>query len=208
MRSGKTIAALALLLALPTGCGPKQPKTTVSPAAQAPSLPPSQMSALAPVAPPSIPAKNPAVKLDATTPPETKPATAKTEPPRNAKHHSKPIVAQDAPAESAKTQAQAVAAPPPAANDQPPEMSPLGQLSTGNENANTADRRAISDKIDATENGLNAIKRSFTADEQKTVTLIRTYITRARDALKADDLAGSRNMSDKARQLLEDLTKP
>jgi hypothetical protein len=87
-------------------------------------------------------------------------------------------------------------------------MSPLGQLSTGNENVNTADRRAISDKIDATENGLNAIKRSFTADEQKTVTLIRTYITRARDALKADDLAGSRNMSDKARQLLEDLTKP
>jgi hypothetical protein len=87
-------------------------------------------------------------------------------------------------------------------------MSPIGQLSTANDNANTADRRNLSDQIDATENGLNAIKRSFTPDEQKTVALIRTYITRARDALKADDLDGSRTLSTKARQLLEELTKP
>jgi len=167
------------------------------------------MAALVPSAPPPIPAaKMPAVKLDTTTPPETKTETAKSEPQRNNKHHAKPAVAQETPPEAPKAPPQTAPPRNQIAHAQPPEMSPLGQISTGNENANTADRRGISDQIDATENRLNAIKRSFTADEQKTVTLIRTYITRARDALKVDDLAGSRNMSDKARQLLEELTKP
>jgi tRNA C32,U32 (ribose-2'-O)-methylase TrmJ len=87
-------------------------------------------------------------------------------------------------------------------------MSPIGQLSTANDNSNTADRRAISDLIDSTESGLNAIKRPLSSDEQKTATLIRTYITRARDALKADDLDGARTLANKAHQLLGELTKP
>jgi hypothetical protein len=149
----------------------------------------------------------PVVKLDATTPTETKTETAKSEPHHSTKHHPKPAVPQDAPQETPKATAQngtTTQAP----NAQPNEMSPIGQLSTANDNENTADRRNISDQIDATENGLNAIKRSFTVDEQKTVALIRTYITRARDALKADDLDGSRTLSTKAKQLLEELTKP
>jgi outer membrane biosynthesis protein TonB len=208
MRSGRAIAALAFLLALLTGCGPKQPKTSVSQAAQAPSLPPSQMAALVSPVPPPIPApKMPVVKLDATTPPEAKTETAKSEPHHSTKHHPKPVVPLDTPQEAPKTTAQN-GTPAQVPNAQPTEMSPLGQLSTANDNANTADRRYLSDQIDATENGLNAIKRSFTPDEQKTVALIRTYITRARDALKADDLDGSRTLSTKAKQLLEELTKP
>jgi hypothetical protein len=149
----------------------------------------------------------PVVKLDTTTPPETKTEAAKSEPHHSAKHHAKPLVPQDTPQETPKTTAQnGTTTQVPSA--QPTEMSPIGQLSTANDNANTADRRNLSDQIDATENGLNAIKRSFTPDEQKTVALIRTYITRARDALKADDLDGSRTLSTKARQLLEELTKP
>jgi hypothetical protein len=86
-------------------------------------------------------------------------------------------------------------------------MTSIGQLSTANDNSNTADRHGISTQIDSTENGLNAIKRSLSSDEQKTAALIRTYITRARDALKADDLDGAHNLSLKAQQLLQELTK-
>ena len=55
---------------------------------------------------------------------------------------------------------------------------------------------------------MNAIKRPLNGDEQKTVTLIRTYITRARDALKVDDVDGANNLSTKAQQLLQELMKP
>jgi len=86
-------------------------------------------------------------------------------------------------------------------------MSKLGQLSPPNNSSNAADRQALSGKIDAVENGLNGIKRPFSSDEQKTATLIRSYITRARDALKADDIDGATTLGNKASQLLEELTK-
>jgi len=209
MRSGTSIAALALLLALLTGCGPKQPVVSVLPAAaQAPPLPPMRMAALLPSTPPPIPAtKRPILKLDTTTPPEPKTETASNDhhPPKRRSRSigqdqldaSRPVV----PATSPATQN------PQVANAQPAEMSPIGQLSTANDNANTADRRQISDQIDATENGLNAIKRSFNGDEQKTVAQIRNFITRARDALKVDDLDGARTLSTKAHLLLLELTQ-
>ena len=87
-------------------------------------------------------------------------------------------------------------------------MSKIGQLTSANDNSSTADRQQISSQIDATENGVNAIKRPLSSDEQKTVALIHTHITRARDALKADDLDGARNLETKARQMLEEFTKP
>ena len=183
MRSGKSIAALAVLLALLTGCGPKEPVTTVSPAAQAPPLPPERMVALLSPMPPPLPAvTRPLIKLDTNAPAETKIETASSEPHRSTKHHNRPAGTP----ETADVPKTAQGATPPttqnsqAANVQPPEMSPIGQLSTANDNSNTADRRTISDLIDSTENGLNAIKRPLNADEQKTATLIRTYITRAR----------------------------
>ena len=211
MRSGKRIAALALLLPLLTGCGPKQPMTAVSPAADAPALPPEQMVALLSAMPPPMPAlRRPLVKLDTTAPPETKVETASSQPHRSTKHHNRPTGAQEAAdaAKAAQNTTPSTTQNSQAANVQPPEMSPIGQLSTANDNSNTADRRAISDLIDSTESGLNAIKRPLSSDEQKTATLIRTYITRARDALKADDLDGARTLANKAHQLLGELTKP
>jgi hypothetical protein len=205
MRSGKTIAALALLLALLTGCGPKQPKaTTVSQAAQPPSLPPSRMVALLPPVPPPLPAtKELPVKLDTTAPPETKTVAVTTEPHRSKKPHTRALT-QDS--ETQKTSSQSAPATQ-VANAPPAEMTSIGQLSAASDNSNTADRHALSSQIDSTENGLNAIKRPLSSDEQKTAALIRTYITRARDALKADDLDGASNLSLKAHQLLQELTK-
>lgn len=199
------------MLALLTGCGHQEPMAVVSPAAEAAPLPPAQMVALLSPMPPVMPAtKRPLIKLDTNAPAETKVETASSEPHRSTKHHNRPTGAP----ETAEIPKAAQNATPSAtqnsqtANVQPSEMSPIGQLTSANDNSNTADRHAISDVIDSTENGLNAIKRPLSSDEQKTATLIRTYITRARDALKADDLDGARNLSNKAHQLLGELTKP
>jgi outer membrane biosynthesis protein TonB len=199
-----------MLLALLTGCGPKQPKTAVPQEALVPSLPPSRMVALIPPVPPPFPVtdKRP-VKLDTTTPPEIKTVVANTEPRHPPKRHSKPAQ-ETAQAENPKTTgpAQSPAQTTAQVTQQPGEKTAIGQLSADNANSNTADRHGISTQIDSTESGLNMIKRPFNPDEQKTAVLIRTYITRARDALKVDDLDGAKILSDKAKQLLEELTKP
>jgi hypothetical protein len=162
------------------------------------------MAASLPLIPPALPTTStPIVKLDTTSPPEVRTEVAAAQPHHPPKHHPK----------SATEEAKSPAAPPPAtappsnqvAAVQPSDKTPLGQLSTSSD---PVGRQAISDQIDATENGLNTIKRPLSSDEQKTVTLIRQYITRARDALNADDLDGANNLSSKAKQLLQELTKP
>ena len=214
MRSGKSIAALALL-ALLTACDRHKTSTAPPPAAQAPSLPPAQMAELVPPVPPPVPvvAQRP-VKLDTNVPTETKSKPVVSPPKRPVRHHPKATPQETAQQEAPKAPAPAPTPPPanepPAAevaSGQPSEMSPIGQLSTTNGDSNTADRHTISDQIDSTENTLNGIKRTLTSDEQKTVTQIRTFITRARDALKVDDLDGARTLSTKAKLLLEELTK-
>jgi len=195
------------LSALLTGCGPKAPKVVVSTPVEAPSLPPSQMVAMLSPVPPAIPLSNPRmVKLDTTVPPEPKTIAVTAEPHRSTKHHPKTpdTLTESKPSQpAAQTPAQTTQT----ATAQPPEASPIGPLSTQNDSVNTAGPQAISAQIDSTENGLNGIKRPLSSDEQKTAALIRSYVTRARDALKADDLDAATNLSNKAHQLLGELTK-
>jgi len=131
MSSGKNIGALALLPALLAGCTRSPRPSVPAIAAQAPSLPPTQMAALVSPVPPPV-----------------------------------PVV-----------------------------WAPL------------ADRNAIGKQIDETENALHAIRCPLSAEEQKTVAQIRTYITRAREGLQYDDLDGGRTLSTKAHVLLLDLIR-
>src|ERR1700728_3791376 len=208
MRSGKTFAALALSLALLTGCGPKHPKASIGDTAEVPSLPPARMVALVSPVPPAMPVTRAPANADTTAPPEVKPQVAATEPRHTTKHHTKPA-SDAAPSETAKSVGppQTPAQTTQGATSQPAEMTSIGQVSPANDNSNTSNRQGISTQIDGTETGLNAIKRPLSTDEQKTATLIRTYITRARDALNADDLDGANTLSTKAHQLLLELTK-
>lgn len=211
MRSGRTVAALALLLALVTGCAARHPRTTPPPVAQVPSLPPAQMAELVSPLPPEFPAvtQRP-IKLNATAPPEAKEEEATVEPPHPVRRKAKPAsqdTAPGAPKTTAPAPAQTPAQTAAVAAAQPSENSPIGQLSTANDTSNTADRHAINEQIDATENGVNGIKRDLSSDDQKTVAQIRIYISKARDALKADDLDAARTLSNKAHQLLEQLSK-
>jgi hypothetical protein len=208
MSSGRAWAAFAVSLALLTGCGPqKKPVAVVSPPApEVPQLPPSQMAAALPLVPPAFPViTTHLVKLDTTAPPAAKPEVAATQPHRPPKRRSSKPTADEAKGPSSSLPSTTQTA---QVGSSQPEPTRLGPLTTAPDPVNTADRQAVSGKIDATENGLNGIKRPLSSDEQKTATLIRQYITRARDALKADDLDGANTLSAKANQLLQELTKP
>jgi hypothetical protein len=76
-----------------------------------------------------------------------------------------------------------------------------------NENVALPDRKDVEKRIDETENAVNAMKRPLDAEEQKTATQIRTFITHAREALEYDDLDGARTLSAKAHMLLLALPK-
>jgi len=205
MSSGWRMAAFGLLLASVAGCSRLRPHAIPPVAAQAPSEPAWRMAELIPPMPPMPPAASEPVMLDASAPPERKPV-AEAPPKRPHRRPKTTETAQDnqkpaaPPATTAETEE--------AANPQPSEASPIGQLSAASGDANTADRQTQLEQINAMENTLNGLHRSLSSDEQKTATLIRTFITRARDALKVDDLEGAKNYSNKAKVLLQELTKP
>jgi ribosomal protein S20 len=90
---------------------------------------------------------------------------------------------------------------------EPPEMSPIGQLSTTGDNTGTPARNEILKQIDDTEKGLSAIKRPLKQEEQTTATEIRTFLTKAKQALSQDDLTGANTLVTKAKVLLDELTK-
>ncbi|MGA8530620.1 MAG: hypothetical protein WB622_12960 [Acidobacteriaceae bacterium] len=211
MSSGRRIAAPALWLVLLTGCAARQPRAVAPPVAQIPSLPPARMAELVSPWPPDFPpVKDSPVKLDTTTPPEPTEEAGVVEPRHTPHRRTKPsedAAQQETPKATAPAPPQVPAQSAAVAAAQPSEESPIGQLSTANDTSNTGDRHAISEQIDSTENGVNAVKRALTSDEQKTVAQIRIYISKARDALKADDLDAARTLSNKAHQLLEQLTK-
>lgn len=205
MKPGYRIAAYSLLLVCMAGCRHKEAKVMVPPQATAPTRPPAQMAEQIPPLPP-VPAKSEGeskpVMLDTTVPPETERAKSHR---RVVRHH--PKSSQDAAgAEDLHAPAQ-----PPAnteiAAGEPSGMSPIGQLSTAGGNS-TSEHDQIQKEINTTEAKLNGIRRLLTTDEQKTAAQIRAFITKAREALQANDLVGAQTLSTKAKLLLQELTQP
>jgi hypothetical protein len=202
-------AAVALLLLPLAGCSRKD-KIVIPPESVAPAPP---MSAM--VQPPALPSIPPPVLRPvvlATAEPDKQP-----EQPVHAKRsrHKQKTASEETGNEQSQAPATAAATPPAqpeqAVNAQPSEVSPIGQLSTTNDSSTTTpDRPTIVQLITSTENGLNAItiKHSLSDEEQKTAVQIRTFLTKANDALKVDDLAGANILATKAKLLLDELTKP
>jgi hypothetical protein len=199
MKTASKIAVL-LPLCLVAGCSHKT-KATPPPAAQAPIYPPSEVAKNAPA--PQLPPPNPLDVKEGSAPPPPPPPPK----PHKTTHH------KQKPSDSAPTQAPKDAAASTAATTQqaaagePPEMSPIGQLSSAGDRSGVPTRREIQDLITTTENGLNGIKRTLTSDEQLTATQIRTFLTKAKQALDQDDLDGANTLANKAKVLLGELTK-
>lgn len=201
MNAASKIAVLISLCML-AGCGHKT-QATPPPQAQAPIYPPSVVAKNAP-APQLPPVKAPEVT-------EGSPGVAEEQPPqkphRTTRHKSKPAETPAAPATQTAKDTPAGATTQQAAAGEPPEMSPIGQLSSANEHSGTPARSEIQDLITTTENGLKGIKRSLNSDEQLTATQIRTFLSKAKQALDQDDLDGANTLATKAKVLLDELTK-
>ena len=199
MNSAGKVAVLLLLSGI-AGC-----KHQVQSAAPPPPPPrvytPTQISDKVPL--PQLPqAKAPEVKeagpvmAQQPTPPKQK---------KPAHHKSKPA---ETPAQTAKEAAPVTPAPAQdASSGQPPDTSPIGQLSSSSDSSTSLNRHQILDLITNTENGLNGIKRPLSSDEQQTVTQIRTFLAKAKKALDEDDLDGANTLVTKAKVLLEELPK-
>lgn len=218
MRSlGKTFAVILLGITV-SGCSHKT-KATPPPAAQAAPIAPA--TTYAKNGPPSqLPPSLPAPDLPKISPPAAKPKSTEPEKPHKTTHHkSKPSGEQAATeqgSEQASTSAAAAPASAPpkeqsttevAANHPPSDASPIGPLSEAGENIASPRRNQILDDINATEKGLKDIKRPLSSDEQTTATQIRTFITKAKDALNQEDLDGANTLVTKAKVLLAELTK-
>uniref|UniRef100_E6PZB8 Uncharacterized protein n=1 Tax=mine drainage metagenome TaxID=410659 RepID=E6PZB8_9ZZZZ len=84
-----------------------------------------------------------------------------------------------------------------------PEVSAIGQLSTGNPDGPTGEK--IEASIDYSEKSLNAITRSLSTQEQRTAAQVREFLKEARQALATGDTDGAGTLAEKAKILLAEL---
>jgi hypothetical protein len=95
----------------------------------------------------------------------------------------------------------AVPSTPPAPGESP-EVSAIGQLSSGD----PADlRRETEESLAAIERGLNGIGRELNGQEEKTAAQIREFVKQARQALGSGDVDGAHTLAAKAKVLLNEL---
>lgn len=200
MIPARKMAAFMLLAVLATGCKHKAPLVVPVQAAQTPALPakPVEVAALPPVPQPDTPKVGPPGSDQPPKPPQPQPK-------HTTRHRTKPTppttpAAGDQPVKEPGTTQQAIAGEAPAA-------SPIGQLSTAGDSSSGFSKHDIQDTIDATEKGLNDLKRTLSPAEQETTVQIRTFLTKAREALAQDDLEGAHTLAVKAKVLLDELTR-
>lgn len=192
MKSTGKVVVLFLLTALVAGCRHRA-KMLVPPAAEAPIVPVYLSEADMP--PPQMPAP----ELPRILPPEAHAIARKTRrryPVRRRVMHTEVPAEQTLPGQSAEL----------AATGAGSDVTPIGQLTAAGESTNTPRRNQILDEINATQKGLDDLKRPMSKQEQSTANQIRTFLTRARQALNQEDLDGAHILVTKAKVLLAELT--
>jgi hypothetical protein len=193
MKSTGKVVALLLLSAFVAGC---RHRTKVVPpaAAQAPTVPVSQSTENLP--PPALPpAELPKITAPGLPVPESKPKKQRPA------HHK--VKHTEVPAEEPPLSAQATQL---AASGAGSDVTPIGQLSAAGESTNTLRRNQILDEINATQKGLDGLKSRLNKDQETTANQIRTFLTKARQALDQEDLDGAHILVTKAKVLLTELT--
>lgn len=195
MRPAKTLAFMALFTVSLSGCSVfhRQPPP------QAPALKTGQ-GAIAEEekkeqqGPPAAPLPQPSAQ---TAPPQLPPVKPPKVKKRSKKPSSTPPTTPPAPVETAQTNA----ALPSGSN------SPIGVLTAGDSAAGEQTKHDTTNLIAQTEQGLAAIKRPLSHDQQKTEAEIRTFLKQAKAALDNGDTDGAHTLATKAKLLLDELTK-
>ncbi len=159
-----------------------------------------QNQQLAPPLPQTQP--NPAV----TTTPVELPPSATTIPPEPTRNAQAPAERKLHPRSRHRRRAATATKPAQevAANEPPPGVSAIGQLSSGDP---VDYRRQTENAILAIEKGLNRISHPLSAPQQQTADHIREFLKQARAALASGDVDGAHTLTAKAKVLLAELTK-
>jgi ribosomal protein S20 len=92
-----------------------------------------------------------------------------------------------------------------AAGEEPPNTTPIGQLSASPNTQGLPNSSAIARQIQTIQQQLKGIKRALNPREQRTASQIRTFLSKATNALQAGDLDGANTLTVKARVLLSEL---
>lgn len=200
MKTASKTAVTAVAFMLVAGCGHKV-KVVPPPQAQAPSGPPSSMTYVPPMPELPPPALRP-VEVANTAEKSPPPPPA---PRRTSRHRSAP--AKTASSDATAQPVEKPSSQPAPATNAAPEVSSIGQLSSTGESVSSQGRHEIEQLIAATESGLNNLKRPLSAEEQVTSTQIKTFLSRAKQALSDNDLDGAQTLATKAKVLLDELTK-
>jgi hypothetical protein len=222
MRAANLCSFVALLSIFCTGCPFR--KATPPPQAQAPPLqtgkgtlnPPQtaqqQEKTTSPLASPLPPPSAQSVPLPPPPPPKKVRHRVKTPTPKPPDTAQAPAAtppnAQQQPAASAPQASAQAVTPPSAGGDHVGTVSPIGQLTTGDSVMEEKTKHATVDLIAATEQGLAGIKRPLSTEEKVTAAQIHTFLKQAQQALENGDTDGAHGLAIKAKQLLDELTKP
>ena len=91
------------------------------------------------------------------------------------------------------------------AGEEPPTTTPIGQLSAAPNTQGLPSGSAIEQQIQSIQRQLDGIKRALNTQEQRTVAQIRTFLSKATNALQAGDLDGANTLTVKARVLLSEI---
>jgi hypothetical protein len=200
MRPAKTLAFVAFITVSLSGCSVfhRQPPP------QAPALQTGQGAIeeeqkKEQQGPPDAPLPQPSAE---SAPPQLPPPP----PPKVKKVRKKPTLAQTAPPAVPAGTEQAAVHPVAGANS-PVANSPIGDLTTGDAAAGQQMKHHTTNLIAQTEQGLAAIKRPLSQEQQTTEEEIRTFLKQAKVALDNGDSDGAHTLATKAKLLLDELTK-
>ncbi len=189
------LALLPLLAAASIGCKHKAP-APVAQTATAPPLPPSSMTQV-----PTVPSL-PAPAQPQVGPPGSDQKAEETPPtPVRKPHRPKKRL----PPDPATMVASAPASAPVAAAVSPPEPT-LGQLSAG-AGADSRERAAMSEQIHVQEVRLSNLKHPLNDEDEAITKQIESFLSKARQAVAANDLDGAQTLTTKAKVLLDELSR-
>jgi hypothetical protein len=189
---------VSFLLTLPiAGCHHKAERALPPPQAQAPAVTPLPAMPPLDLAPAILAQSAPAPPT--TPPPATPPPPPKKHASKVHRHHTPAKGETEGEANETRPSTGVAAAAPAAAI--------IGQLSADDAAATPSDAAQAKHLIDATENNLKKLSVKQQTDHKDSVAQVDSFLSQARQALNMNDVVGAQTLANKAKILLDELSK-
>ncbi|HEY5253635.1 MAG TPA: hypothetical protein VIJ53_03215 [Acidobacteriaceae bacterium] len=198
MRYWRLFVVSFLLTLSIAGCHHKAERALPPPQAQAP--------AIAPL--PTLPPLNlePVILAQSQpAPPKTPPPVVPPPPKKQATkvHHHRTPAKGETEGEPSETQTSAGNSTAPSA----PGTAVIGQLSADDATATPSDAAQTKHLIDSTENELKKLSPKQQSDHKDSIAQVSSFLGQARQALSMNDLVGAQTLANKAKILVDELSK-